>query len=93
MLLDFNKYALIGFWVSYIVLPYALAEKEDAKVAFVKGDKKGDKVEAPKEITDEEASSIIAKRMKEAARLIRSNLYTKRLLRGICLDMVQRGVF
>ncbi len=71
-----------------------MAEKEDAKGAFVKGnEKKEDKEEEKKTITDEEASAIIAKRMKEAARLVRSNLYTKRLLRRICLDMVQRGVF
>ncbi len=85
---------MIGFWVSFIVLPFALAEKEDAKVAFVKGnEKKEDKVEEKKTITDEEASAIIAKRMKEAARLVRSNLHTKRLLRRICLDMVRRCVF
>ncbi len=51
-------------------------------MGFVKGEeKKEDKVEAKKGITDEEASIIIAKRTEEAARLVRSNLYTKRLLR------------
>ncbi len=91
-MLDFDRCALAGFWVSYNVLPFALATAEEAKRAYVWGDKE-EEYEATKRITDEDASIITKLRFKKAARLAGSNPHTKMMLRGICLDMVRRGVF